>query len=45
MVDRRGGRHWGRVSVLFGFGRFIHDTLPIAALCTFMVWMIVSSDG
>ena len=24
--------------VLFGFGRFIHDTF-IAALCTFMVWM------
>jgi len=35
----------GGFPVLFGFGRFIHDTLPIAALCTFMVWMAVSSDG
>lgn len=35
----------GGFPVLFGFGRFIHDTLPIAALCTFMVWMILSSDG
>ena len=35
----------GGFPVLFGFGRFIHDTLPIAALCTFMVWMVVSSDG
>lgn len=35
----------GGFPVLFGFGRFIHDTLPIAALCTFMVWMALSSDG
>jgi hypothetical protein len=35
----------GGFPVLFGFGRFIHDTLPIASLCTFMVWMALSSDG
>lgn len=35
----------GGFPVLFGFGRFIHDTLPVAALCTFMVWMALSSDG
>ena len=35
----------GGFPMLFGFGRFIHDTLPIASLCTFMVWMALSSDG
>lgn len=35
----------GGFPVLFGFGRFIHDTLPIAALCCFMVWMALSSEG
>jgi hypothetical protein len=35
----------GGFPVLFGFGRFIHDTLPIASLCTFMVWMALSSNG
>ena len=35
----------GGFPVLFGFGRFIHDTLPVASLCTFMVWMALSSDG
>ena len=35
----------GGFPVLFGFGRFIHDTLPIAALCTFMVWMALYRTG
>jgi hypothetical protein len=35
----------GGFPVLFGFGRLVHDILPIAALATFMIWMALSSNG
>ena len=35
----------GGYPVLFGLGRVIHDTLPIAAWASFMVWMLLRSHG
>jgi len=35
----------GGYPVLFGLGRVIHDTLPIAAWTAFMVWMLLKSEG
>ncbi len=35
----------GGYPVLFGLGRVIHDTLPIAAWTAFMVWMLLRSQG
>jgi hypothetical protein len=35
----------GGYPVLFGLGRVVHDTLPIAAWTSFMVWMLLRSRG
>jgi hypothetical protein len=35
----------GGMPALFGFGRLIHDVLPLAALTTLAAWMLVRSRG
>ncbi len=35
----------GGFPALFGFGRFIHDVLPLASLTAFGAWMLVRSAG
>ncbi len=35
----------GGMPALFGFGRFIHDVLPLASLTALAAWMLVRSRG
>lgn len=35
----------GGMPALFGFGRFIHDVLPLASMTAFAAWMLVRSQG